>query len=316
MQDDRAPTPDDLGELISRSDALLADARIWQNNLLELLFLRDRMEELAEHFESRDIDVTPQRNAMHTLDGVLRHRRSTIARELRRPNLTKARADRKPPPHHWWWYLDHILEEERRRRFLRWLAVGAAVVLVLSTVLLIVNELTKERSAVNAHLLQAKSLYLEGNYAAALEEAQSAVEVIPNNPTSHLWLSIIYRKLEGGESQGEAAFERATELHQNVAASHLERGLIYLELGDNDASWEDAEETLRLAPEWAQGYVLVGNLYIEEGNLEEARVAVEKAIEYSEDDAATQVLAKMQLVRVLEAIQVEAGPPRLEGVNP
>ena len=307
MQSGKAPTPDDLEKLIAKCDALLADVHVWQENLLELLFLRDEMEELAEYFEGRDIDVTPYRNTMRTIDGVLRHKRTILARELKKPALAGARAAKNPPLHHWWWHMDSLVREERKRSFLRWLAVGSVVVVVLVAAVVAVNKLTEKSSAMNHHLRQAQRLYLAGDYRASLNEAQLAAAMIPTETSPYIWQSIIYEKMEGQKTESAASFAQATELGQSELNSHLERGAIYYELGDIEASHQDAEAALRLDPESARAYLLSANLYMEEGKLDEAEEAVQNALRYSEGDSTTHVLAKMQLMQLLGARQVAPG---------
>ena len=304
MQSGKTPTPDDLEKLISKCDALLADVHVWRVNLLELLSLRDEMEELAEYFEGRGVDVTPYRNIMRTIDGVLRNKRTILARQLRKPALVKARADRNPPPQQWWWHMDSLLWEERKRRFLRWLTVGSVVVVLLVGAVLIVNKLTEERSAMSRHLRQAQELYLAGDYHSALSEAQAAAAIIPSETSAYIWQSIIYEKMGEHESESEASFAKAIELSQSEVDSHVERGVSYYGIGDIEASHQDAEAALRLDPESARAYLLTASLYIEEGKLAEAEGAVQNALSYSEGDSVTHVLAKMQLMRLMEAWQV------------
>jgi len=78
-------------------------------------------------------------------------------------------------------------------------------------------------------------------------------------------------------------YEQATKLSPNNAQLYNEWGLVYYTLGDYDAAYEKLQHSLDLDQKFYQTYLLLGDLNLAQGKLNEAAEAFRKVIELKPD---------------------------------
>jgi hypothetical protein len=89
--------------------------------ILEMLFVRDHIQEILEQSSPRT--AFPQRlyNQVYQLDDILWQQKNIFLQVVGERELRHARLKRQSPRSHWWWYLDQLelaprsVEEPDRR---------------------------------------------------------------------------------------------------------------------------------------------------------------------------------------------------------
>jgi tetratricopeptide (TPR) repeat protein len=102
-------------------------------------------------------------------------------------------------------------------------------------------------------------------------------EAEPDSARVQLAEGLLYRK-QGKTQEATAAFGRAAE--RGAPDAHLLLGIVYRENGDYDAAEREYREAERLNPRNGQTMLEMGKLLVARGDLEQARLRLEKAAEY------------------------------------
>ncbi len=108
-----------------------------------------------------------------------------------------------------------------------------------------------------------------GDYPKAHLYAEKGIKIAPQE--AHLYN--LKGKAELGMKDKPAAlasFTKAVELNSNYFDFYLQKGLLERELGNSQTAKQDLEKSLALLPS-AEGELALGELYLEEGNTEEAQ---------------------------------------------
>jgi tetratricopeptide (TPR) repeat protein len=105
-------------------------------------------------------------------------------------------------------------------------------------------------------------------------------EASPNSPRVQLAEGLLYRK-QGKTEEATKAFQRAAE--RGVPDAHLLLGIIYKENGEYESAQRELKEAERVNPQNGQVMLETGKLLVERGELDQARIRFEKALEYMPD---------------------------------
>ena len=108
-------------------------------------------------------------------------------------------------------------------------------------------------------------------------------ETNPASPRVQLAEGLLYRK-QGKTEAASSAFRLAAD--RGVPDAHLLLGIISRENGDYAAAEREYAEAERLDPRNGQVMLEIGKLLVARGELEQARIRFEKAVEYMPDAAA------------------------------
>jgi len=119
----------------------------------------------------------------------------------------------------------------------------------------------------------AQSGHIEGS----LPFFEKAVELIPNEPSSHSNLGNVLRDL-GYLEASESAYQRAIGLNPNFFEVHNNLGNVLNDLGNARASEAAYREAIRICPEFAQAHANLGNLLRTMGRLEASEAELRTAI--------------------------------------
>jgi tetratricopeptide (TPR) repeat protein len=102
-------------------------------------------------------------------------------------------------------------------------------------------------------------------------------EAAPDSPRVLLAEGLLYRK-QGKTDEATEAFRRAAE--RGAPDAHLLLGIVYRENGDYAAALREYREAERLNPGDGQVMLELGKLFLMQGELEQARVRLEKAVQF------------------------------------
>jgi Flp pilus assembly protein TadD len=105
-------------------------------------------------------------------------------------------------------------------------------------------------------------------------------EAEPNSARVQLAQGLLYRK-QGNTKEAIDSFRRAAE--RGMPDAHLLLGIVYKENGDYDAAEQEYRKAEQINPKNGQMLLEMGKLLIVRGDLEQARIRLEKAAEYMPD---------------------------------
>ena len=305
----KAEDADDLRELITQAELIVANLRGAGPRAQTLLFLMDTIQELYASLQEIGVDLRAERTRIESVERMLQSKDSILVGQMRRiGGLARAREAVKPAPAQWWWFLDVRVAERHRYQLRRWLMTGggvAAVLLIASLVYTYVFPPDPKRVAAMEKARLAEEALTEGDVATALRHYQEAVEFTPDDAEMHIWVGVLEEK-QGHDAAAAEAYARAEEIIGDRASFLAARGMNWYWLGSLDEALADAEAALAIEPDLAEGYMLLANVYEARGDIRAAIEAFEKTAELAEkaNNSALIVLAKTRLGMLLQMAPV------------
>jgi Tfp pilus assembly protein PilF len=171
-------------------------------------------------------------------------------------------------------------------------------------------------------LHNARGLWLQqtGQYAAALDEFQRALNNMPQNPTLLNAIGLCLLKLDRLD-EAVNAFDAAIALAPDVPHSHYRRGLALANAGDHDAAEAAYERALELDPDFPEALASLAFIAARKNQSEKALALANRALELKPNDG-TAILslaildmaakryseAEQRMRRLLEDAALEALP--------
>jgi tetratricopeptide (TPR) repeat protein len=279
------------------------DARPGDLDGLALLRLLDRVAQELDRLEGAGADVRAERTRF---EQVLRQLRHAAGRFVAQAGAEMA-AERSPDDA-WWWYLDERVATDRRRTLLRVLKVGGAALLVLVSMVVLYDRFLApppEIRQANTHAAAGRTAALAGDLTPAIERFEAAAALDPEREDVYLWLGVLYQET-GMPDQAAGAFEEAKARIGDELVFLLQRGMLYLELGDPDASTQDALAVIERAPERPDGYFLQGSIAERRGDLDAALSSFERASELADETGADemQAVVRVRIATILQQLAI------------
>ncbi|MDI7275775.1 MAG: tetratricopeptide repeat protein [Anaerolineae bacterium] len=318
----KAETADDLRELLTQAELIVANLRGAGSRAQTLLFLMDTIQGLMARLLETGVDLRAEATRIETIERLLLSKDGVLVREMQRlGGLARAREQVKPPPAQWWWYLDHRVAERQQHLLRRALVISAgiaAALLIFSLAYKYVFPPDPKQVAVMEKSSQADQAIQTGDLATALQLYREAAEIRPEDPELQIWVGVLAEKL--GQVDGAAQAYGAAEAQLADRARFLmQRAMTWLRLGELDRAEADAQASLAANPDLAESYFVLGGIYEARGNVGGAVVAFEKTAELAEkaNNSALIVMAKTRLGMLLQAAPLiqptatatsEAGP--------
>ncbi|REJ79224.1 MAG: hypothetical protein DWQ47_00320 [Acidobacteria bacterium] len=132
------------------------------------------------------------------------------------------------------------------------------------------NALELDEGLAEAHASRAIILMLKDwNWSESFKEFQQAIELNPNYPTAHHWLSQWYVTL-GSLNEAKQSIQRAAELDPVSRAIQKDKGLTFYYDRKYDPAIEIAQTTLEFDPDYSAAHRLLSLAYQGKGMLDEA----------------------------------------------
>jgi tetratricopeptide (TPR) repeat protein len=140
------------------------------------------------------------------------------------------------------------------------------------------SQLTNKSPAVESAL--AYALVSKGDYKQAVEHFEELTKKQPHNFDLCLGLAMALAK-DGKQQEALAELDSVLKQKPNLAEAHNLRGDIYCLGNEKDKAIEAYKQSIAIDEKFAQGYLSLGNLYLEEKDFTSARdifsTAVQKA---------------------------------------
>jgi hypothetical protein len=222
------------------------------------------------------IDLRPELTRLETVHRDLSDKDHVVLQALGGPGgIAQLRAQYRAPESHWWWYLDERVAQRRAQRLhrLAWGAlIGAIVVAILAALyirFLRPDEATRQRLE---YVFSAESAIQRGEYDAALEAYQNAIEVAPDDAEATLMVGVMYEAL-GGPEEAEEQYAKAEAIYGSRALLLAARAQQYNLLGWYDQAAADSLAAIELDDSLAHPHCTLGSAYEGQEKNSEAIVA-------------------------------------------
>jgi tetratricopeptide (TPR) repeat protein len=267
-------TADDLRSDIRQAELFVANLKPGTpaDDLLGFFQLLDTLVAQYDRLERQGVDLRAELSRLETVQNILVEKDRIVTRVL---GLESLRAEIHPPRDHYWWYLDQRVAQRKSRRLRRlaWGSLIGALILALLTVLYVrflrPDEATRRRIE---YTFEGDASIQAGEYAAALESYQKALEFAPDDPEINLTIGVLSEALEKTQ-EAKAAYARAEQLYGSRAVMLSMRAQQYSTLGWYDRAEADALEAIELDEQFPLAYCSLGSAFEGQDQVPQAIVA-------------------------------------------
>jgi serine/threonine protein kinase/tetratricopeptide (TPR) repeat protein len=132
--------------------------------------------------------------------------------------------------------------------------------------------------AVKGYLLSGRS-----ENSGAYSEYLRAIELDPNNVTARQWYALSLMAANPSEAVRQIEIARRLDPLSKIISS--DAAVVYKHVGRWDEAIAQLERTIQLYPDFAEGYIQLGNIYEQRGDPARAAGVFQRAIELGEDQA-------------------------------
>lgn len=279
---------------------------------LTILPLFDAVSATMASFQAEGQSMRAEWARLETASAALRRKATVFLREVGGAGvLQDARRTQQLPPANWWWFLDRWVADKRRAQLRQLLMTAAGTVGVLLLLFALYQRFLAPDPATRArleHEQAAENLVLEGDLATALSEVDQALAIAPGDPSLLIFKGGLQQAL-GQKAAAEETFSQAEAAFGDREAFLLARGQMYLRLDQAQAALADAEAVVKLNPESASGFLLLGraNEWLE--NYQQAIAAYEQAANLADAQGNSQiaVIARVNMGVLMQRLPIQQG---------
>jgi tetratricopeptide (TPR) repeat protein len=279
---------------------------------LSIPLLFDTVTTTLASFQAEGQSMRAEWARLETASAALRRKATVFLREVGGARaLQDARRTHQPPAANWWWFLDRMVADKLRAQLRRLLVMAAGAVGVLLLLLALYQRFLAPDPATRArleHEQAAENLVLEGDLAAALSEVEQALATAPGDPSLLIFKGGLQQGL-GQKAAAKETFSQAEAAFGDRETFLLARGQMYLRLDQAQAALSDAEAVVKVNPESASGYLLLGraNEWLE--NYQQAIAAYEQAANLADAQGNSQIaaLARVNMGVLMQRLPLQQG---------
>jgi Flp pilus assembly protein TadD len=174
---------------------------------------------------------------------------------------------------------EHVLKTEPRNSSAAYSNLGEAYRMAnrMDESINLLNTATKFGPLLrDPHNAKGKVLFAQGAREEAAQEFNKGIELDPQNGWALSYLDVI--NSQKGERKRALAERRAALVaNPDDAWSHLEDAFIYRQFGVPDAAREQLQMAVKLDPNFAEAFNMLGGVFCLEGNLEKSTAAYQRA---------------------------------------
>jgi tetratricopeptide (TPR) repeat protein len=316
LQSGQVTPADELRDLLSASEKLVASVRGSGAGVLVLLENMDRLSELWPELAAAGVDLRPEAGRWETLQATVRRNGRRIVKELRPHGGLPALREQHHPDGNAgsWWYLAELTAADDKRRGLRAGLIAASVLVAGAAIYFLFRFLfpvdPNLKAAMDRQSAGELKIQQQSDYAGALVDFQAATEFQPRDVDTWLRLGATQQKL-GDQAGMDESFKRARALVASDAELDLARGQIYLTLNMLDEAKAAIDAGLAAEPENALGYYTLSVIYETRGQPREALETLQRAADLAEAQDQTQLtaLARYRLAMLMQQMQAQMADP-------
>ncbi|MGC9358874.1 MAG: tetratricopeptide repeat protein [Anaerolineae bacterium] len=295
---------EEVRKAIRRLEIDVVNYRGKGREILDVLDLRDDVEEALAALEITGLDVRPEQSRLAFVDGKIDQYARKLLREIGGPGvMAKAREERLAPSDRWWWFLDQRLADRLRRSVRRAIITVLAIVVVVGGGLLLADRLwglSPEEKEAHALVMEGERMISEGELEQAIETYEQALSLTPNDPEVLLYLGMLYEET-GQQVQADETYAEARRAIGDDVEFYVSLAQIYVITGKAERVIEAANEALALDEESARAYYVRATGYEMQNELALALEDLDLAAELSREVNDTlYVMAKTRYANLLE----------------
>ncbi|MEN3202358.1 MAG: hypothetical protein ABDK87_01335 [Atribacterota bacterium] len=281
MEQKRIPELDEVRQWIESYVKRVANIRDEKGKGVDLLKLRDAIEEWLRFYESQGASVEPEWIRVRNFDALLEKNAALFLKIVGKKTLKEEREKVAPPEDRFFWWLDKKVEEERKKRLKRVATTLGVVVLILVVLYLFVFRLPPAEEHYLSALTAAEQALGERNWEKVLASSEEAIAVFPERPTPYVIAAIAAERL-GKEEEAKHFRERARILYGKNEDFLLEEAGWYFRGGIFDQAKTRIAQILAQDPENLTALNLLGSIYEAEDNVIEALKVYQLVLEIAE----------------------------------
>ncbi|MGQ9623656.1 MAG: tetratricopeptide repeat protein [Candidatus Caldatribacteriaceae bacterium] len=248
---------------------------------VEILKLRDAIEDWLSFYESRGASVEPERTRLQNFDALLEKNAVLFLRIAGKEALERERTSIAPSQERFWWWLDEKVHRERKKRLRRTVATLGVVLGVLLMLYLFVFRLPPQEERYLNALTTAERFLEEENWEEVINQCLKALETFPDRPTPYVIAALAAEKL-GREEEASRFLEKARPLYQSETDLLLEEANWYFRVGDLEKTKIFIARILQSDPENLTALNLLGAVYEAENNVVEALKVYQLVLDVAE----------------------------------
>lgn len=296
-----------ISDALDRLEILVG--RIGYNSPEQSRELLEGLDEVAGRLEEWG-DIPSRKTTQVHFDALLARLRKDAAQFVRdlggAARLADLRSEVNPPRSAEWWFLDELLTARRKAAIRRtgFTLVGIVLALVLLGVIYEAfiappPEVTARYRLENS----ARTAMMDQDWQAALGEVDAALQYAPEDPTLHVLKGVVLENL-GQETSAEDSYTVAKAYLPGEVEFLLLRAQAYENAGQSDAAMADAQEAVRLDPQSAQGYLLIGGIHESNRRFRDAMTAYDQAFQAADSQGQTELaaIARTRTAMVMQII--------------
>jgi len=248
---------------------------------VELLLLRDAIQDGLLFYRSRGAFVDPEETKLNNFDALLDKNAASFLKIVGRKTLKTERNKISPSQERWWWWLDTKVEKRRHQRIKRTITTTGVVAIVLIVLYFAVFRLPPAEQNYLDALTQAEKLVSENNVEEALENLERAIDIFPDRPTPYIMAGCI-KEMVGETEEAQRFFTQAKTLYSSEVDFLVEKSNWYFRLNLLEKAYSSIMEALQKDPENLAALNLLGSIYEAENKIPEALEVYNKVLELAE----------------------------------
>ncbi|PKO12533.1 MAG: hypothetical protein CVU39_23435 [Chloroflexi bacterium HGW-Chloroflexi-10] len=221
--------------------------------------------------------------------------------------------DKHSPADAWWWNLDELNRQKNARSLKRSAIISGIVIGVISVLAIVYQVFLAPPPEVRARLQHENqaSVYIETkDYAGALNEVEQALSYDPQNYSLLIQKGVLELVL-GDKESANSSFDTATSVDPDKERYYLERAYNEVILGMNEEMMADAQALLAINPQSPEAYMLIGQSYEQQGDINAALEEYGKASELAEEQQKTELIAtvRMRMAMLMQMAEMPTMEP-------
>jgi tetratricopeptide (TPR) repeat protein len=300
-------TADNLRSDIRQAELFVANihSNTPAEDLLDFFRQLDALSDGYAQLAQRQVDLRAEGSRMETVHGILEDKGRIVVRALDSlGGLSALRAKRDPPTSHHWWYLDQRIAQRKaaKLRRLAWGSTIGAIVLAILIVLYVLflrpDEATRQRIQ---YTFDGDASIQAGEYAAALQSYQMALEIAPDDPEINLMVGVLHEALEQPD-QANSAYTKAEEMYGSRAIMLSMRAQKYNLLGWYEKAEADSLGAIELDDQYPLAYCALGSAYEGQDKIPQAIVTLQACADMAREQEQNElyVIATTRLAYLMQ----------------
>ena len=301
---------DELRRLIEKADSRLGGMeRASADDAVALLRMFDEMDTLHTTLSADEVDLRAEDSRLDTMQLILRRKAGIVLRLLgQKGGIAALRKARAPAHERWWWYLDEYVAAQRKQTLRSLARTGVVLVVLFAVAAAIYQTWFKPDPAVIARMnytSDAQRAVEAGKLDLALQGIEKGVAQFPNEGEIQIWHGVILSLMKRTQ-EADAAFQSARQLYPDETTYLIARTTVRTQANDIDAANADALAAVKLSPDNAQAFLVLGGTYELKGDVQKASQSYSTAANLAAAAKQTDLEA---MAKVRLAMLMQSAPP-------